>query len=132
MASTVARTGKATKKQARALAGSVLSQDENDRDAALADEIIRRLNRLIRDPKVRKDVGRLLCQRIRVSKATAEHPTIQVGPGNTLRMVGLLNGVCGTIKAGKYQGWGYIAAGWSDDERLIRFMRMDKKRQLRR
>lgn len=46
-------------------------------DAELADEIIARLNKLIENPDIRSDIGRLIEKRIACSKATLEHPTLQ-------------------------------------------------------
>jgi hypothetical protein len=50
------------------------------------------------------------------SPATAEHPTVQVDGGSmTLGVLGLLNGLCGTIKGGERDGWGRIAASYEEN-----------------
>jgi hypothetical protein len=73
-------------------------------DPKLADAIVERLNALINyDPDVRRDIASLLLMRVQVFHHTANHPTIQVGQESdcmpaTLGVLGLLNGLCGTIK----------------------------------
>jgi hypothetical protein len=94
------------------------------KDEELADEVIARLNKLIEDPAVRKDIGTLLERRIplgELSTKTREHPTIQTPMG--LGAFGLLNGLVGVITSGPRQGWGYISAEFSDDNQLVRFLR---------
>ncbi len=78
-------------------------------DEELADEIIYRLNRMVRDPDVAKDVGDLCNTRVPCSEATVNHPSIQVS-GTTVGFLGILNGLVGTIPEGSRVGWGYIAA----------------------
>lgn len=95
-------------------------------DAALADEIILRLNKLIEDPEVRADVGRLLETRILVSSATAGHRSIQVQTESgspVLGFLGLLNGLVGTIPTGEYRYWGFIAVELDDNGQIVRFRR---------
>ena len=99
-------------------------------DALLADEIIARLNRLIQDEAVRNDVWRLMETRIVVSSGTAAHGSIQVQtddanfPGSpAMGFLGLLNGIIGTIPTGKFRDWGFIAAVYDDDGKLVRFQR---------
>ncbi len=95
---------------------------------ALADELITRLNGVLTsDPEVRTDISRLVETRIAVSETTGSHPTIQVStPGLWLGFTGLLNGIVGTVPEGRFQGWGFIAAKYDDDEKLVKFVRTDK------
>lgn len=95
-------------------------------DIDLANEIITRLNELIEDPDVAKDISAIIENRIVVSNATMEHPTIQV-QGEKLGFLGLLNGILGTIHTGKYQGYGYITASYDEDGIITKFSNtMDK------
>ncbi len=90
-------------------------------DESLAKAIIERLNRIIADPAIRADVQALLAQRVPCSEATADHPTVQVdGQTMTLGVLGLLNGLCGTLEGGARDGWGRIVAHYGR-EGLIRF-----------
>src|SRR5688500_5082379 len=97
-------------------------------DREIAEFIVARLNALIVDPAIRADVRRLLSLRIECSHATANHPTIQVGwdvgAGSPpeFGILGLLNGIVGTISGGKFDGWGYIAACLDETSgELVRF-----------
>jgi len=92
-------------------------------DAYLAEEIIQRLNRLIQDPNVRDDIGKLLEVRVNASPETCNHPTIQV-QSDLLGTLGLLNGIVGSINSGSKQGWGYIAAVFDDNGVLKIFTRI--------
>lgn len=81
----------------------------------LADQIIERLNMLIEDPEIRSDVFALLNVAVPASAATVNHPTIQCGNrmpdgGPSLRLIGLLCGVCGAIQDGPRAGQGHIGA----------------------
>ncbi|OPZ36149.1 MAG: hypothetical protein BWY99_02082 [Synergistetes bacterium ADurb.BinA166] len=94
----------------------------------LADILIIRLNGILDDPDIRKDVNRLVETRIPVSKATADHRTIQVtaeGEESTLGFLGLLNGLVGAMpkEYGRFAGWGYIAAEYDDEGNLVKFVR---------
>ena len=96
-------------------------------DAELADEIIARLNRLIEDPAIRADVGKLLAERVACSKATDEHPSIQVRAyedgSATVSFLGLINGLVGTMPGVAGGGWGYVSAVLEEDGSLVRFCR---------
>lgn len=99
-------------------------------DSELADIVIARLNKLIEDPAVRIDVGRLIETRIACSDATLNHPTIQAGEsapgtGGTVGFLGVLNGIIGTIEGGALPGWGYVMAVFDDESQLERFRRTD-------
>jgi hypothetical protein len=119
--------------------------DQTDNyESRLADIVIDRLNKLIENVNVRKDVSRLINTRVTVSAETANHPTIQVqGPSNegmcecgaildgrgcvfcksTLGMLGILNGMVGIIPEGKRKGWGFITAEFDDKSQLVKFQR---------
>lgn len=101
-------------------------------DSELADQIIARLNELIRDPKIRHDVGQLIETRVVVGEQTAAHSAIQVQHNaegdNTLGFLGMLNGVIGIIPDGKLHGWGYVAAVFNDAHELERFRRTDAEK----
>lgn len=90
--------------------------------AKLADAIISRLNELIQDVYVCRDIERLFERRIEPSDATKQHPDLQV-PDEGFGALGLLNGVIGAIPDGPKKGWGYITAEYNDDGYLTRFKR---------
>lgn len=99
----------------------------------LADEIIARLNMLIEDPAVRADVWALLNMAVPASPATVAHPTIQCGSrmpdsGPSLRVLGLLCGLCGAIEGGRRKGQGFIAmqVEMSEPQGLACFCRNDE------
>ncbi len=99
-------------------------------DSDLADVLIERLNKLIEDPAVREDIGRLIETRIACSDATLKHPTIQAQEGapdsmGTVGFLGVLNGIVGSISDGRLRGWGYIMAVFDDEKKLERFRRTD-------
>lgn len=101
-------------------------------DAILAVALIERLNRLIEDPDVRADLARILATRVPTSRATFVHPTIQVRgdapESGTVGLLGLLNGIVGTLPDGPRKGWGYITAALADDGALLRFELTDSGR----
>jgi hypothetical protein len=98
-------------------------------DADLARELIRRLNVLLSDDAVRRDISRLLQTRVACSQATIDHPTIQARksavdsdgvptvatePG-TLSTIGLLNGIIGALPEGHTMaGWGHLGANFDE------------------
>ena len=98
-------------------------------DAELADALIERLNAIIQDPAIRADVCKLIEERVLVGEMTAAHPSVQVQKNaagdDVLGFLGLLNGAVGTIRGGKLEGWGYVAAVFEDEGRLERFRRTD-------
>jgi hypothetical protein len=96
----------------------------------LADELITRLNAIIQDPQVRTDIGKLLETRVPCSQATLAHPTIQAiikkeADQGVIGFLGVLNGLAGTVREGRFQGWGHIAAQLDDDGHLIGFCRTE-------
>ena len=100
------------------------------RDVELADILIERLNDMLVDPAVRHDLQAFFKFEVVCTKATAEHPTIQVRPSaipgcHILTLLGLLNGLVGTLPSGPKEGWGYITAVFDDDDHLVQFLRTD-------
>ncbi len=116
------------------------------KNTELADELILRLNKLIEDPDVRKDISALIAKRIPCSQATLDHKTIQASPPSkdglcecgayggpgcrlckpTFGVLGVLNGLVGTIGSGPRAGWGLITAYEEDDGIISRFMRTEE------
>lgn len=105
-------------------------------DELLADTLIERLNRLLENPDVRKDITRLIDIRVPISGATMEHSTIQVVPLNKkeglLGFIGLLNGIVGVdpTLVGPRRGWGFISAEFDEEDVLVNFHRVKNKEQL--
>lgn len=90
----------------------------------LADEIIVRFNKLLENPEVRADINALLHRTVGACWQTQEHPTIQTN-ARRLSVMGLLNGLIGTIGAGPRASWGLISAEFDDSESLVRFVRTE-------
>jgi hypothetical protein len=89
----------------------------------MADQIILQLNAmLLLDHEA---VEALVEHRVHCNKALSEHPTTQVA-GENIGMLGILNGVVGTIPTGPRKGWGFITAVFDDDGKLIRFIRTEE------
>src|SRR5580698_3633216 len=84
------------------------TQRVSDKDLAII--LIIRLNALIKNDDIRKDITTLFEQRIECSDATKNHDTIQIGVNSKLGTLGLLNGLVGVIEEGPKQGWGYLTA----------------------
>lgn len=62
----------------------------------------------------------LIEHRVPCNDRLADHPTVQVGParegkGIEVGMLGVLNGFCGTVDGGRFDGWGGIAAELKED-----------------
>jgi hypothetical protein len=96
-------------------------------DSELADLVIARLNEIhSHDPEALKA---LISSRVPCNEALANHPSVQVGIHDGVTKVGLLgiiNGIVGTIPEGEKAGWGYVAAVFDDDEKtLTGFRRTD-------
>lgn len=102
----------------------------------LAQELIKRLNKLCKDPHARKLVRDLIETRVNVSEALAPHPTIQVQVLNDgiqdyyqVGFLGLLNGLVGVLpkRYGDKAGWGHLSAIFSDDStELQKFVHTSK------
>lgn len=103
-------------------------------DESLAEELILRLNELLKDEKVRYDISALIQKRIPCSKETVKHPLIQTlyvdddSPGGTgwdeFGFLGLLNGLVGIEEE---RGAGYISAEFDDKNELVRFHRTSQR-----
>jgi hypothetical protein len=96
-------------------------------DDLLADMLIERLNDIaVADPKA---IERLIQYRVPCNHSMSIHPTVQAcaeDGGVTVGMLGILNGLIGTIPTGPKKGWGYVAAEFADDGSFIRFVRTDR------
>jgi hypothetical protein len=84
-------------------------------DKTLAEVLVERLNELMKDPAVRNDVAKLFTKRVPCCETTVNHPTLQLGSDGTLGLLGLLNGLVGTIPYGPKTGYGYITAEVDED-----------------
>jgi hypothetical protein len=95
----------------------------------LADEIIRRLNDLLKDSTVRSNLTQLIEQRVVCSPALNDHPTVQVNVDKdgtcTVGLLGMLNGLVGVIGHGPRKEWGLIAAVLDDKGWITKFTRTD-------
>lgn len=65
------------------------------------------------------------------NQAVWDHPTIQVGTHTAGReadvsMLGILNGVFGTVKGGKLDGYGFIAVVLDENGRVLKFKRTEE------
>jgi hypothetical protein len=94
----------------------------NITDQELADVLIARLNKLIVNSDVRRDLGAMIDHRTAVRPGTTVHPTIQV-VDDGLSYLGILNGLTGIIADGPSKGRGYITAVCENDGTLLRFER---------
>lgn len=96
-------------------------------DEQLADIIIGRLNKLIEDPNVRKDIQNLIEARVPASWETVKKTIVQVHEDDAGKDVfgflGLLNGLVGEISGGLYNGYGHICAVYDKDDNLLSFRR---------
>lgn len=109
------------------------------KETELADLLIERLNMLIANDDVRKDIEALIATRIPCSQTTLDHPTIlagwptsaqDAGMPPTFGFLGLLNGIVGALPDGPRVGWGYITAFYDaegEEHRLKRFGRTDEQ-----
>lgn len=75
----------------------------------------------------------LIEKRTKCNEALADAPSIQVlvpeeGTGFEVGVLGLLNGLFGSIQEGEKKGWGQIAAVFDDSGRLQEFRRSQDKR----
>ena len=95
-------------------------------DPVLADELILRLNKLLEQEGVSDFLGRLIESRIRINVPEPTPTQIMQHPETAERtcgFLGILNGVVGQIPDGPKRDWGYIAAYFDDNGKLVRFMR---------
>jgi hypothetical protein len=94
----------------------------------LADLIIERLNEISkRDPVA---FGKLIEARIECNEALADHPSVQVSnhePGLAkVGVLGIINGLIGTIDNGPRKGWGLVTVACEDDGSVVRFQRTNE------
>jgi len=79
-------------------------------------------------------ISNIINHRVPCNHSLAEHPTVQCGIGKmhgidsdyTVGMLGILNGLCGTIDNGDLKGYGHITAIVDDDGMIKKFKRTDK------
>lgn len=94
----------------------------------LADHLIAGLNEIVKADRMA--LGALIEHRVPCNEALADHPTVQAhsenGKPTTVGLLGILNGLVGTIDAGPRKGWGFIAAVSEEDGTLSHFRRTDK------
>lgn len=131
------RVGDATNVVVRFNAQNVMPMDTNSmehdsradepRDQDLADVIIGWLNEIVAtDPMA---VVQLLQYRVPCNHSLANHRTVQVCADDgaiTVGMLGIINGLIGTIPTGPKKGWGYVSTEFADDGSIIRFVRTDR------
>jgi hypothetical protein len=100
------------------------------KDAEFADEVIRRLNRLVKNDEVAADLRALIAIKVKCSKSTQKHPLIQCSMNRRgkaqVGLLGMLNGIAGRVPTGPRKGWGYVAAMLNDSDELLNFERTDK------
>jgi hypothetical protein len=95
---------------------------------AMADLLIERLNEIAgHDPVA---MGKLIDARVPCNDALADHPSVQVHDFDddkppVVGMLGILNGLVGTIDDGPKKGWGFITAVCEDDGSVSGFRRTD-------
>lgn len=99
------------------------------------DDMVAFLNTLAKIDPV--GMGRLLAARVQCNSSIADHPSVQVGTANELKlkdlppdtycwgMLGLLNGYFGTYDVGPKRGYGPITAIVEDDGSCRCFVRTD-------
>lgn len=99
-------------------------------DSDLADLLISRLNEMLEHPGVQRDLSELFEHRIRASEDTQDHPDIQTLEDSNgfldVGMLGILNGLIGTIDYGPKKNQGFICAVFDDDNLITSFERNDK------
>jgi len=79
------------------------------------DQAVKILNELV---SLDKDaIEKLVNYRVKCNETLAEHPTAQVGKGNTIGLVGVLNAIFGKNE----DGVGFIAAVVNDEGNLESF-----------
>jgi len=91
------------------------------------DECVTFLNSLAKiDPVA---MGALVAARVPCSRLLADHPSVQVAAGSdgvtTVGILGVINGYCGVIEGGKFDGWGPVMAVLEEDGSVTAFRRTD-------
>lgn len=83
----------------------------------------------------RKAISDLVNFRVSCNSSIDAHPTIQAGPDkpgghSTVGMLGILNGMCGTIDGPRLKGWGPISALLERDGTVAKFVRTESRTAL--
>jgi hypothetical protein len=90
----------------------------------MADLLIEKLNEIAEHDPVA--IGQLIEVRIACNAKLADHPTVQVsdqGSHPEVGILGILNGLIGTIDDGPKKGWGLITAVFENDGSFAHFRR---------
>lgn len=96
------------------------------------DELVRRLNVLIDDDDVKNVVVSMIASRIVGAKSLRDHPTIRVRMETdtfypSVNLIGLLNGICGSVEEGARAGAGLLCSVVNKEGGyLIAFARTDR------
>jgi len=96
---------------------------------ALANQLIDSLNEIAKHDPVA--MGKLIEARVPCNEALADHPTVQVDAHEgspTVGLLGILNGLVGTIDDGPKKGWGLITAVCEDGGSCRLFRRTDAQK----
>lgn len=107
-----------------------LSRDQSQASISL-DHVLARLNEWTQMDTTAMEA--LIEKRTRCNDALADAPSIQAlkceeGEGFEVGVLGVLNGLFGSIEEGEKKGWGQIAAVFDDSGRLQEFRRSEDKR----
>jgi len=94
----------------------------------LADRIITVLNECV--ALDREALHKLIETRVPCNRALADHPTVQVSSGapgefSTVGLLGILNGIVGVDS----DGWGFIAASFDEEGKLVKFLRTPPRKK---
>lgn len=83
-------------------------------DLALAQRVVDLLDELIKTDSVAMKA--LIASRVPCGQELADHPTVQCGEregdGYEVGLLGILNGLCGTLE----DGWGAVSVVFEDDK----------------
>lgn len=71
-----------------------------------------------RFPTTQRWSGTLPC-----NSALAQHPTVQCDSSGAVGLLGIINGLFGTLDEGDRAGWGFITAVLDDRAQVVRFER---------
>ena len=64
-------------------------------------------------------VQKIFALRVKTTGKLSDHPTIQIGPGDQISALGLINGIFGVRADDLY---GYITGEFDEDGRVLRFV----------
>jgi len=90
---------------------------------SLALSIVCTLNEALKTD--RDAIEALIEHRVPCNEKMMKHPTIQATIEG-LGMLGVINGIVGTIEEGPRKGWGLVTAVFTNDGKLVRFMLTDE------